>query len=118
MLAGLTPGVEGARHLSPAEAAVREVAAVVAGEGHPLGHALVDDVDADLGEAVHVGLAGAEVAALDGVVEQAVDAVAVVGVVFRRIDAALRRDAMRPAGAVLKAEVLHVVTEFGERCGG
>jgi hypothetical protein len=35
---------------------------------------------------------------LDGVVEQAEDAVAVVLVVLRGIDAALRRDAVRAAG--------------------
>jgi hypothetical protein len=38
---------------------------------------------------VHVGLAGAEVAALDGVVEEPEDAVAVVAVVLRGVDAAL-----------------------------
>src|SRR3712207_8365302 len=52
------------------ERAVREVAAVLARERHPLRHALVDDVHADLREPVHVRLARAEVAALDRVVEQ------------------------------------------------
>ena len=44
LLAGLAAGVEGARHLGAAERAVVEQAAVLAGEGHALGHALVDDV--------------------------------------------------------------------------
>ena len=73
LLAGLAAGVERAADLRAAEAAVVEQAAVLAGERHALGHHLVDDVDAHLGEAVHVALAGAEVAALDRVVEQAVD---------------------------------------------
>src|SRR3712207_7078253 len=46
---------------------------------------------------VHVVLTGAEVAALDRVVEQPVHAVAVVAVVLRGVDAALRGDAVRPA---------------------
>jgi hypothetical protein len=65
---------------------------------------VVDDVVADLGQAVNVGLTGAEVAALDGVVEEPPDAVAVVGVVFGGVDAALGGDAVGPPRAVLKAE--------------
>ena len=78
LLARLPAGVERARHLRAAERAVVEVAAVFARERHALRHALVDDVDADLRQAVDVGFARAEIAALHRVVEQAVDAVAVV----------------------------------------
>src|SRR5690606_41788945 len=59
----------------------------------------LDDVRGDLGEAVDVRLAGAEVAALDRVVEEAEDAVAVVLVVLGRVDAALGRDGVRPPRA-------------------
>ncbi len=104
LLAGLAPGVEGARDLGAAEGAVVEQPAVLPGEGDALGHALVDDVDAQLGQPVHVGLAGAVVASLDGVVEQAVDAVAVVAVVLGRVDPALGGDGVGPAGRVLVAE--------------
>ena len=97
LLAGLAAGVEGARQLGAAEGAVGEQTPVLAREGDPLGHALVDDRVADLGQAVDVGLAGAKVPALDGVVEQAPDAVAVVGIVRGRVDAALGGDAVRPA---------------------
>ena len=93
LLAGLAARVEGARDLRAAERAVVEQAAVLAGERHALRHALVDDVDADLRQAVDVGFARAEVAALHRVVEQAVDAVAVVLVVLGGVDAALRGDA-------------------------
>ena len=109
LLTGLAAGVERARHLGAAERAVVEQAAVLAGERHALGDALVDDVHRHLGEPVHVGLAGAEVAALDRVVEQPVDRVAVVAVVLRRVDAALRRDRVRAARAVLVAERPDVV---------
>src|SRR5262249_12859947 len=110
--------VERARDLRAAEAAVRERAAVLARERYAHRGALVDDVDRDLGEPVDVGLARAEVAALDGVVEQAVDRVAVVLVVLGAVDAALRRDRVRAAGRVLEAEARDVVAELGERGRG
>ena len=57
LLAGLAPGVERPRHLRAAERAGVEQAAVLAGERHALGDALVDDVHAQLREAVDVRLA-------------------------------------------------------------
>ena len=118
LLAGLAAGVEGALELRAAEGAGVEQAAVLAGEGHAEGDAVVDDVAAHLGEAVHVGLAGAEVAALDGVVEEAVDRVAVVAVVLRGVDAALRGDGVGAAGRIVDGEGLDVVAEFAEGGGG
>ena len=118
LLAGLAAGVERARHLRAAEGAVGEQAAVFAGEGHALRHALVDDVDRHLGEPVDVGLAGAEIAALDRVVEEPVDAVAVVLVVLGGVDAALGGDGVGAARAVVKDEALHPVAELGQRGGG
>ena len=113
LLAGLATGVERAAHLGAAEAAVVEQAAVLAGERHALGDHLVDDVDRHLGEAVDVGLAGAEVAALDRVVEEAVDAVAVALVVLGGVDAALGGDRVGPAGRVVERERLDLVAELG-----
>src|SRR5262249_39437861 len=62
-----------------------------------------------------VGFARAEIAALDRVVKQAVDRVAVVAVILRGVDAALRGDGVRAARAVLKTEGLDVVAEFAQR---
>ena len=118
LLARLAAGVEGPGDLRAAEGAGVEQAAVLAGERHALGHGLVDDVRADLGEPVDVGLPGAEVAALDGVVEQPVDRVAVVAVVLGRVDAALGGDGVRAAGRVLVAERLDVVAQLAEGRGG
>ena len=115
LLARLPAGVEGARHLRAAERPGVEQARVLAGEGHALRDALVDDVEADLGQAVHVRLARAEVAALDRVVEQPVHRVAVVAVVLRGVDAALGRDRVRAPRAVLVAERLHVVAGLAQR---
>ena len=49
--------------------------------GVALGHALVNDIGADLRQTVDVVLAGAVVPALDRVVEEAVDGVAVVDII-------------------------------------
>ena len=114
LLAGLPAGIERAGNQRAAEGAVGQRAAILAGEGHTLGDALVDDVVADLGEAVHVGLAGAEVAALDRVVEEAEDAIAIVLVGLGGVDAALGGDAVGAPGAVLEAKTLDVVAELGE----
>ena len=118
LLAGLAAGVERPRHLDAAEGPVVEQAAVLPGERHALGHALVDDLHADLGQPVDVGLPGAEVAALDRVVEQPVDRVAVVAVVLRGVDPALRGDRVRAARRILVAEGLHVVAGLAERRRG
>ena len=114
----LPAGIEGARDLDAAEGAVVEQPAVLTSERDALGDALVDDVGADLGEAIDVGLARAVVAALDRVVEESVDGVAVLLVVLRRVDAALRGDRVGAARGVLVAEGLHVVARLAERGSG
>jgi len=118
LLARLSACVERARDLGAAEGPVREQPAVLAREGDSLRGALVDDVDRQLREPVDVRLARAEVAALDRVVEEAEDRVAVVLVVLRGVDPALRRDRMGAPGRVLIAERLDVVPQLGERRGG
>ena len=106
LLAGLAARVERPRDLRAAERAVVEQAAVFACERHALRDALVDDVDRHLRQPVDVRFARAVVAALDRVVEEAIDAVAVVLVVLRGVDAALGGDAVRAAGAVVNAEAV------------
>jgi len=118
LLAGLTAGVEGALHLDTTEGPVVQQAAVFAGERDALGDALVDDVGADLGEPVDVGLPGPVVAALDGVVEQPHRRVVVVAVVLGGVDAALGGDRVGAARAVLVAEVEDVVARFAQGRGG
>jgi hypothetical protein len=115
LLTSLPPGVEGARHLRAAKGAVVQHAAVLAGKGHALGHALVDDGVAHLGQAIDIGLAGAEVAALDRVVKETVDAVAVVAIVLGRVDAALCGHAVGAARAVLIGVALDVVALLAQR---
>ena len=115
LLAGLAAGVERAADLGAAEAAVVEQAAVLAGEGNALGDHLVDDVHRHLGESVDVRLARAEVAALDRVVEEPVDAVAVAGVVLGGVDAPLGGDRVRTARRVVERERLDLIAELGER---
>ena len=69
------------------------------------------------GEAVDIAFAGAVVATFDGVVEEAVYAVAVVLLILGCVDTSLGCDAMRTARTVMEREALDVVAEFAERCG-
>ncbi len=117
LLAGLAAGVEGARDLGSTEGAIVECAAVFAGEWNALGNALVDDVDAVLRETVDVAFASAEVAAFDRVIEEAVDAVAVVLIIFGGVDATLGGDRVGAAGRILEAEALDVVAQLAAGCG-
>ncbi len=117
LLSCLSFGVECTAHLCAAERAVGEQAAIFTCEGHALGYALVDDVARHFGEAVHVGFARTEVAALDRVVEQTVNRVAVVLVVLGCVDAALGRNGVCAARAVLNAEVVYVEAHFAEGRG-
>src|SRR5690606_37888989 len=96
---------------------VGEVPPVFASEGNALRNALIDDVHADHGQPIHVRLASTEVAALYGIVEEAIDAVAVVLVVLCGVDASLCSNRMRPARAVLVAECFDVVSLLTERRG-
>ena len=118
LLAGLAAGVEGAAHQGAAEAAVGQGAAVLAGEGHPLGHALIDDRAADFRQAVAAGLAGAEIAALHRVAEEAADAVTITGVVLGGVDAPLGRHRMGPPRAVVISDQLHPVALLSQGGGG
>ena len=118
LLAGLAAGVERARHLHAAERAVLEQAAVLARERHALRDGLVDDVDATAPRGDGRCLAGAVVAAFDRVVEEAVDRVAVVLVILRGVDAALRGDGVRAPRRVVEDEALDVVAELAERRRG
>jgi hypothetical protein len=58
LLPGLAARIERAGHLHATERAVVQQAAVLTGERHTLRHALVDDLHADLRQAIHVGLPG------------------------------------------------------------
>ena len=117
LLPCLPPCVEGPGNLGPAEGPVRKEPAVVAGKGDALGNALIDDRAAHLGKPVDVRLSRPEIAPLDRVVEQTPYAVAVVRVVLGGVDSALGGDAVRPSGAVLDAEGLHIIAKLRERCG-
>ena len=118
LLTGLAAGVESTRNLCAAEGAVVQQAAVFAGEGHTLGHALVDDVIGNLSESIDVGLAGAKVAAFDRIVEESVNRVTVVAVVLGGIDPALGGDRVGAARRILVAEAFHLVAELGKGRGG
>src|SRR5581483_4740602 len=70
---------------------------------------------ADFGETIDVRLARAEVAALDRVVKKPENAIAVVLIILRRVDSALRRDRVRAPWRILIAKAFHLVAELAER---
>ena len=116
LLPRLAARVESPRNLHAAEGAIREQAAVLAREGDPLGHTLIDDVDAQLRQPVHARLARAEVSPLQRVVKQPEDRVAVILIVLGRVDPPLRGDRVRAPGRVLETEARNPVAQLRERC--
>ena len=114
LLTGLAAGVEGSGNLRPAEGTVVEQPTVFAGEGHTLSRALIDDVHRDLGQAMHIGLAGAVIAALDGVVEEAMHRITIVLVILGSVDAALSGHRMGATRGIMEHEVVHLVAQFGQ----
>ena len=118
MLAGLTSSIEGSRNLRAAKGAVCKEPAIFAREGNPLRDTLVDDQRADFGKPVNICFAGSKIAALYGVVEKTIDAVAVVLIVFCGVNSALCGDRVRAARAVLVAKTLDVEALFPECCRG
>ena len=115
LLAGLSAGVEGTAHLHATEGTVGQVSAVFTGKRNTLCHALVDNGGTYLCQTIHVGFAGTIVTTFDGVVEQTVNGVVVVLVVFGSVDTTLGGDGVRPAGGVADAEDLDVVTHLTQR---
>src|SRR5262249_30797 len=89
-------------------------AAIFAGERHALLDALIDDRVGHLGQPVNVRFPGTEIAAFDRVVKKAVNAVAIVRVIFRGVNSALGSNAVRPARTVLITKRLNVVTQLPE----
>ena len=114
LLPRLPPRIKCARNLHAAERARIEQSSVFARKGNALRHALIDDIHADLRKAIHVGFARAEISALHRVIKQPLNAVAVIPVIFRGIDPALRGDRMRAPRAVLKAKAVYVVALLSE----
>ncbi len=117
LLPRLPAGIERPRDLRPAKRSVRQQPAIFPRERHALLDAVIDDQITDFGEAIDVRLPGAEIAALDRVVEETENAVAVVLVIFCGIDPALGRDAVSAARAVLVTKALHAVAQLAQRGG-
>src|SRR4029079_2925518 len=118
LLAGLAARIKRAGDLGAAEGAVRELAAVFAGERDALSDTLICYSHAPLGEPVDVPLAGPVIAALDRVLEEALHAVAVVLVVLRGVDAARRGDAVGAARAVVEEDAFDAIPLLAERGRG
>ena len=79
-----------------------------------MGDTLIDDVAADFGQPVNVGFTRTEVAALDCVIEEAVNAVAIVLIILRRVNSTLSRNRVRPPRRILVAKTFHQITQLAE----
>src|SRR5207253_6489064 len=112
LLPGLTASIKGASHLHAAKRAILQQPSILAGQGNTLGHGLIDDVHRQLRKAIDIPLASAIVAALHRVIEEPIDAVAVVLIVLRRVDPALCGNGMRAPRRVVEHETLDVVSEL------
>ena len=77
-------------------------------------NALVDNVYAQLSEAVDVSLTRSEISAFNGVVEKAKYAITVVLIVLSSIDSTLSSDTVRSSWRILEAERLDPVSKFTE----
>ena len=77
--------------------------------------ALVDNVRANFGEPINVRFARTKIAALDRVVEQAINAVAIVLIILGGVDSALSGDGVRAARRILITKTFHAIAELAQR---
>src|ERR1700753_2363641 len=115
LLPCLSPGVESARHLRSAEGPIRQRSTILTRKGNALRNALIDNLDAVFSQPIDVCLARPKVAALYRVIKQAVDAVAVILIILRCVDSALRCNRVSPSRRILKAKALHLVAKLTQR---
>ena len=108
--------VERTADLCTTEGTVVQKTTVFTGEWNTLGHHLVDDVNTVLGKTMHVCFASAEVATLDGVVEQTMDAVTITLVVLCTVDATLCSNRVCATCRVMECEGVNLVSKFRHCC--
>ena len=108
LLAGLAARIKCARDLRAAKGTVGQKTAVFARKWHALRDALIDDRCADFRQTIDIRFPRAEIAALDRVVEQSINAVAVVLIILGGVDSALGGNRVRAARAVLVTKTFDV----------
>src|SRR5204863_7176119 len=77
--------------------------------------ALVDDVSADFSEAINVRFARTKIAAFDRVIEQPINAVTIVLIIFRGVNSDLGDDGVGAARRILIAKTSHSIAELAKR---
>jgi hypothetical protein len=118
LLTGLSLCIKCAGNLYPAKRAVIKIAAVFARKRHTGGNQLVNCLVAYLCGPVNIGLPGPVIATLDNIIKQAINAVAVIFIIFCRIDPSLGGNRMCPAWRILKTEGLYIIAQLRESGGG
>ncbi len=92
-----------------------ERSGIVACKGNSLTDTLIDNFVAHFGQPIHICLTSPVVAPFDRIIEEPIDTVAVILIVLGCIYPALSGNGMRPAGAILIAEILHLKTQLSQR---
>src|ERR1700751_2823468 len=103
LLSSLAAGIEGPRDLCSAERSIGQKSPIFTGKGNSLRNALINDQNADFRQPVNVRFPRTKIAAFNCIIKETKNAVSIVLIIFRRINAALGGDAMRPAWRVLEA---------------
>src|SRR5260370_37558327 len=117
LLSSLASRVECPFDLHAAEGPIVQKPAVFSCTRHALSDALIDDVDTDFRQTVNVGFTGAEIAAFDGVLEKAENAVPVISIVLRSVHPSLGGDRVCPSRGVVIGKAVDVVALLAESRG-
>ncbi|MCY1562610.1 hypothetical protein D9M68_1000380 [compost metagenome] len=97
-------------YLSTTERAVAQHTTVFTGKWYTLSHTLVNDVGTYFGQTMYVGLTGTIVTTFDGIVEQAINAVTIILIVFGSVDTTLCCDRVRTTRGILEAECFYFIS--------
>src|ERR1700751_4577675 len=117
LLSRLASSVKGSFDLHAAKRAIVEKSAILPCKRHALRDALINDVDADFRQAMHVGFTGAKIAAFDSVLEEAENTVAVIAKVLCGINPSLRCDRVCAPWGVMVGKAMHVIALLAESGG-
>ena len=112
-----SPCIESSRYLRPSERTIRQHSPILPRKRHPLGHTLVDDIDAYLCQPMYIRLPRAKISSLDRVVKQPVHRITVILIILGRINSTLGRNRVRPTRAILETEGFYPIPQLRQTCG-
>ena len=114
LLTGLSPGIKCSGDECSTERTIVEHPSIFSCKGNTLGNTLVNDIVTYFRQSVHICLSGPVVTTFYCIVEQTVDTVAIIGIVFCCIDTALGSNTVCSSWTVLVTEGFYLKAHFGE----